>query len=46
MDELAELCDRVVVFARGTVSHELEQTFDAAGLLAATTGTATREGAT
>jgi ABC-type sugar transport system ATPase subunit len=46
MDELAELCDRVVVFAQGTVSHELEQTFDAAGLLAATTGTATRKGAT
>ena len=46
MDELAELCDRVVVFAQGTVSHELEEGFDAAGLLAATTGTAPRKGAT
>ncbi|MFL5927294.1 MAG: sugar ABC transporter ATP-binding protein [Gaiellaceae bacterium] len=45
MDELADLCDRVVVFAQGTVSHELEGSFDAAGVLAATTGTATREGA-
>jgi ribose transport system ATP-binding protein len=46
MDELAELCDRVVVFAQGTVSHELEGSFDAAGVLAAATATATREGAT
>jgi len=46
MDELAELCDRVVVFAKGAVSHELEEGLDAASLLAATTGTATREEAT
>jgi ribose transport system ATP-binding protein len=46
MDELAELCDRVVVFAQGAVSHELEEGFDAAALLAATTGTAPRKGET
>ena len=45
MDELAELCDRVVVLEYGTVTRELGAgTFDAAAVLAAATST-TREGA-